>query len=101
MPEPSRTAPKAAEPTKDKAEKAEKADQAEKSEKPSISERMGERRPSEDDTAVIPTGRHHKPSMNDDEGWQAPGWDNQDESSNPYAAKPKDKQDRHPGEDNY
>ena len=101
MPEPSRTAPKAAEPTKDKAEKAEKADQAEKSEKPSISERMGESRPSEDDTAVIPTGRHHKPSMNDDEGWQAPGWDNQDESSNPYAAKPKDKQDRHPGEDNY
>ncbi|MFH0411573.1 ATP-dependent zinc metalloprotease FtsH [Corynebacterium sp. L4756] len=65
-------------------------------EKRSISERMGERRPSEDDTTEIPTGRHHKPSAHDDEGWATPGL-NDDDTQNPYAKKPE----RHPGEDNY
>src|SRR5699024_8103833 len=48
-------------------------------------EKKSERRPSEDDTAEIPIGRHHKPPMNDDEGWQAPGWEKKDDSRNPYS----------------
>jgi cell division protease FtsH len=49
--------------------------------------------------------------MSDDEGWQSPGFNNRDDSRNPYAPQPeaneqKEKQpeegkDRHPGEDNY
>src|SRR5699024_7798543 len=64
-------------------------------------EKKSERRPSEDDTAEIPIGRHHKPPMNDDEGWQAPGWEKKDDSRNPYSQPQKDNKDRHPGEDNY
>ena len=80
-------------------------------EEPAEAERKSERRPSEDDTTEIPIGRHHKPPKNDDEGWHAPGWNNQEASRNPYAKQPEtgqsetgqseDNKDRHPGEDNY
>ena len=85
-------------------------------EKPAEAEKKSERRPSEDDTTEIPIGRHHKPPMSDDEGWQSPGFNNRDASRNPYAPQPEAKRpganepeakqpeqgkDRHPGEDNY
>jgi len=85
-------------------------------EKPAEAEKKSERRPSEDDTTEIPIGRHHKPPMSDDEGWQSPGFNNRDASRNPYAPQPEANRpganepeakqpeqgkDRHPGEDNY
>src|SRR5699024_1511079 len=63
-------------------------------------EKKSERRPSEDDTAESPIGRHHKPPMNDDEGWQAPGREKQGESRNAETRPQKENKDRHPGEDN-
>ncbi|WP_301195617.1 hypothetical protein, partial [Corynebacterium stationis] len=84
--------------------------------KPAEAEKKSERRPSEDDTTEIPIGRHHKPPMSDDEGWQSPGFNNRDASRNPYAPQteanrpganepeakqPEQGKDRHPGEDNY
>src|SRR5699024_6113353 len=75
-------------------------------EEPAEAERKSERRPSEDDTTEIPIGRHHKPPKNDDEGWHAPGWNNQEASRNPYAKQPEtgqaeDNKDSQPSEDKY